>query len=125
MLHSLKDIKKTNSKKYGGIGETLLRQNFSLRDTCLHVVRRESKLRLAVYWNNRRSSTSIVYTTPTWQLERLQKPKISLRGALKSFMVLGLFYTVREQHTTSQHTLFGSYKIDYLTDSMRCALGSS
>jgi hypothetical protein len=68
MLHSLKDIKKTNSKKYGGIGETLLRQNFSLRDTCLHVVRRESKLRLAVYWNNRRSSTSIVYTTPTWDL---------------------------------------------------------
>jgi hypothetical protein len=30
MLHSLRDIKKTNSKKYGGVGETLLRQNFSL-----------------------------------------------------------------------------------------------
>jgi hypothetical protein len=30
MLHSLRDIKKTNLKKYGGIGETLLRQNFSL-----------------------------------------------------------------------------------------------
>jgi hypothetical protein len=30
MLHSLRDIKKTNLKKYGGVGETLLRQNFSL-----------------------------------------------------------------------------------------------
>jgi hypothetical protein len=29
MLHSLRDIKKTNSKKDGGVGETLLRQNFS------------------------------------------------------------------------------------------------
>jgi hypothetical protein len=29
MLHSLRDIKKTNSKKYEGVGETLLRQNFS------------------------------------------------------------------------------------------------
>jgi hypothetical protein len=31
MLHSLRDIKKTNSKKYEGVGETLLRQNFSLQ----------------------------------------------------------------------------------------------
>jgi hypothetical protein len=30
MLHSLRDIKKTNSKKYRGVDETLLRQNFSL-----------------------------------------------------------------------------------------------
>jgi hypothetical protein len=28
----LRDIKKTNSKKYGGVGETLLRQNF-----CMHM----------------------------------------------------------------------------------------
>jgi hypothetical protein len=29
MIHSLRDIKKTNSKKYGGVDEILLRQNFS------------------------------------------------------------------------------------------------
>jgi hypothetical protein len=29
ILHSLRDIKKTNSKKYVGVGETLLRKNFS------------------------------------------------------------------------------------------------
>jgi hypothetical protein len=29
MLHSLRDIKKTNSHKYEGVGEILLRQNFS------------------------------------------------------------------------------------------------
>jgi hypothetical protein len=29
MLHNLRDIKKTNSKKYEDVGETLLRQNFS------------------------------------------------------------------------------------------------
>jgi hypothetical protein len=29
MSHSLRDIKKTNSKKYEGVDETLLRQNFS------------------------------------------------------------------------------------------------
>jgi hypothetical protein len=28
MLHSLRDIKKINLKKYGDVGETLLRQNF-------------------------------------------------------------------------------------------------
>jgi hypothetical protein len=30
MLHGLRDIKKRNSKKYGDVGETLLRQNFSM-----------------------------------------------------------------------------------------------
>jgi hypothetical protein len=29
MSHSLRDIKKTNSKKYEGVDEILLRQNFS------------------------------------------------------------------------------------------------
>jgi hypothetical protein len=30
MSHSLRDIKKINSKKYEGVDETLLRQNFSI-----------------------------------------------------------------------------------------------
>jgi hypothetical protein len=31
MSHSLRDIKKTNLKKYEGVDETLLRQNFSIQ----------------------------------------------------------------------------------------------